>query len=813
MTGERILVIDDKPESVDLLAEYLLRPNGYETIVASNGAQGLQAALDQHPDLIILDQRMPEMNGLQVLRALREQENDVPVILMTAFGDESVIIEALRLGVCDYLAKPYQVDDMLNAVRKGLNSSQSRHQREHVWGELQDIIRQIGHMFVESIDKVFNLVVESAVQMTRSQESYLLLLDETTRELYLRAEKNLDDQVVRHMRMRVDDSFAAHIIQTGQPILFNPLDAEQRFKIKTGYLVRSMINVPLKSSGGVIGVLGVANKQGQDLFTRTDLALLTSLADYAAIGIERAGMFNRTKSELGRRMQELSSIQKLSREFSRTPDIDRIINLVLTQLIQATCATSGMVGIIRDERLLWTARGGWQQIFSDGGWHRWNDGLIDQVLRTQKEACRSMPEESILVMPLIQDERSIGIICLAGPADSPFDASQVEFVRGLADQTVMAMENARLLNAIVEEQRKNSMILSSMADGVYTVSNTLRITSWNEAAERITGWHRFEVIGRLCHEIIPPYPEPTGCRSQASLLQQAMQTDQTVTVNQGDLSIAHRDGHPIMVSCSIAPLKDHADHTVGGVVVFRDVSAERDLQRAKSELIAMISHQLRTPLAHIQLSADLLQTFDLDADMRRVTTSAIQAQANALSTEVERIIVVAELAARRVSISKQPLMLDMIIEQAISSVQATRPERQWIKQIPPSLPMVYADLDKTLTVLHNLLDNAVKFSPPHTPIQIQVTAQPEHAVISIIDQGVGIPPEHQSKLFEPFYRIDNSSTQTVYGIGLGLYIARRYIELQGGRIWVQSQPGQTTCFSLSLPWWSPEQDDCPSPLN
>ncbi|MBN1583991.1 MAG: GAF domain-containing protein [Anaerolineae bacterium] len=818
LAGEKVLVIDDKPESVELLTEYLLRPHDYLPLVAHDGAQGLQIVLDEGPDLIIADYRMPKMSGVQLLRELRSRMIDTPVILMTAFGTESVIIEALRLGACDYITKPFNVDEMLSAVERGLQDKRAERKRDRAWEELQDRIRRLGSLHGMSSEKVLDLVVDSAAQVTGAEQAYLLLVDETTDELYLRAEKNLEDDVVREMRIRVDDTIAGHVMRTQQPVLFNPIEDEQRFRVKTGYFVRSLINVPLKLQDQVIGVLGVANRLGRERFTRLDVDIVSSLANYAAMGIENTRLFGEIRSALDQRMQELAAFQTLNREFNLSPAADRIAGLVLAQAVKATQAEAGMIALVRDKKLVWTAQGYLEEALKQKPAPGWGKGIIGRVTRSGQEALiddvaedpdwDGIPAQtqSALVVPILRGGVVIGVICLQSAERYAFSQRQLDFVLGLADYILVALENSRLWNTVVEEQRKIEMILSSMADGVYTVNRDLMVTSWNQAAERITGWRRDQVIGRPCSHILQATGEAgTLCMDDHCLLKEAMETGATLTTGNSERTITHRDGHAIAIACSVAPLIDHSDEVVGGVLVFRDISSVRMLERARTEFIAMVSHQLRAPLTVMTVSVDMLAGGLFDSTDQPGMIHDVQAKCAELDRIVTDIVDIADVVAK--GLNKQSVSLQAVISQVLAAMQGRYPDRPFTVRVADQLPPVSGDAKWISIVLEKLLDNAVKYSAQGQPVLIRAQGRTDDVIVQVIDRGQGIPEEKRERLFEPFVRGDASNTQKVYGTGLGLYIAKTIVELHGGKIWVQSQIGQGSCFSFSLPWWQEEGEE------
>ena len=309
MARKHILVIEDNPETQQMLAEVVLAPKGYLPIAALDGEEGLRLAEEKHPDLIILDMRLPGMSGLNVLKALRERGLDIPVIFTTVRESVELVVQAFRLGARDYIIKPFDPLEMQEAIERVLGASTLREDRdqltrrqveasERFQRQLQElnIIYTIGRSVTSLLDlnQVLNRVVEAAVFLADAEEGLLLLLDEDGDELYLRAEKNVDEKVARTLRVRVDDTIAGQVIQSDQPVLISG----ETSKIVTGYLTKALLYVPLRSPNrGVIGVLGVVNREVPRPFSKRDSHLLSALADYAAIAIENARLFEAVEAE------------------------------------------------------------------------------------------------------------------------------------------------------------------------------------------------------------------------------------------------------------------------------------------------------------------------------------------------------------------------------------------------------------------------------------------------------------------------------------------------------------------------------------
>jgi two-component system NtrC family sensor kinase len=334
VTSKRILIIDDSPDTQKMLTEQVIEPLGYQAIAAWDGEEGLKLFSEEHPNLVILDMRLPEMDGIDVLKALQEKQENTPVIFITAFEATEMVVEAFRMGARDYIVKPFSPQDMQETVQRVLAADDLREERDQLTTKLMEANEQLQRQLQElntiytigqavssllDLDKVLNRVVEAAVYVAKAEEGLLLLLNQRTGELYLRAAKDVDEHVAQNLSLNVDDSIAGRAIHTERPVLI----VGKRTKIATGYLVQSLLYLPLRVPGrGVIGVLGVANRESKRPFSERDVFLLSALADYASISIQNASLFETVKIE----RVKLEAVLREAREvIVVTDESDRIL--------------------------------------------------------------------------------------------------------------------------------------------------------------------------------------------------------------------------------------------------------------------------------------------------------------------------------------------------------------------------------------------------------------------------------------------------------------------------------------------------------
>ncbi|OGO16159.1 MAG: hypothetical protein A2Y93_04485 [Chloroflexi bacterium RBG_13_68_17] len=304
MIDELVLVAEDSEEIRRFVEESILGPAGYRVTAVGDGMSALTLAGELRPDFVLTDENMPGLSGLDLIRRLHNERPDLPLILMSSEDSQVLAAEASLAGASAFLVKPFTSDQLLAAIE---SARQALAERRAAAGDrdaaaLEKRIRElealarIGRTVTAmlDLDRVLMTVIDEAVRLTGAEEGSLLLMDEGSGELYMRASKNFDEGFARTFRLRVEDSLAGQVIASGRPFL---LDERAPQKIKTSYLVQSLAYVPLRVRGHTIGVLGVDNRATRKQMSKQDLTVLEAMADYAAIAIENAQLYNRSETE------------------------------------------------------------------------------------------------------------------------------------------------------------------------------------------------------------------------------------------------------------------------------------------------------------------------------------------------------------------------------------------------------------------------------------------------------------------------------------------------------------------------------------
>jgi len=310
-------------EQTGYLFDQVLRSDGFEVVLFNDksSAEKVLRAKDGKvaPVLVMIGEKLVDANGIDFARILLNENPTRAIILVGNRDNPELLKEVLHSGITDYINLPLHSDDITKAVQNSIRLAHDRKQwtlreGQRITTSLQrkvselETLARLGRTITSTLDpdKVLSAVVEAAVELTDAEEGSLFLLDETTGELYMRASRNFQDQQLRTMRLPVEDSLAGTVIRTGKPFL---LDNNTPKKIKTSYLVKKLLYVPLQSHNQVIGVLGVDNRNKVTSFNERHIQIVSALADFAVIGIENAYFYSREVTDRNKLETIISNIQ------------------------------------------------------------------------------------------------------------------------------------------------------------------------------------------------------------------------------------------------------------------------------------------------------------------------------------------------------------------------------------------------------------------------------------------------------------------------------------------------------------------------
>jgi len=399
------------------------------------------------------------------------------------------------------------------------------------------------------------------------------------------------------------------------------------------------------------------------------------------------------------------------------------------------------------------------------------------------------------VVPIGAQDRPVAALAVHRTAEVR-QASR-SLLDALASQLGVKLENIRLLSTALEQRAQLEEIILNTTDGIVLLSRDGMILTWNPAMERITGHPAEDVRGRRWTRVLR-FEDAVDLAPQQG-------EDPERSGHDVLAAFARPNGAQRWMRYARNPILDRQRRLKASVVVAHDATEEIETERLRAELLGTVSHELRTPLTPLKgfLYSLLQGTIEDSPEARQDCYRRMMNQAERLERLVNDLLDVTRLDAGRWELDTKVADLSLLVEREVEQYRPLHRDRA-VEVVAPGSVRALCDPFRVAQVLGNLLTNALKYTPPRTPLRVTVRREGLDAVVSVRDEGPGIPLQDQRRVFERFQRIDGPVIARAGGFGLGLYIAKRLVEAMSGRLWLDSEPGAGSTFSFSLPLASPD---------
>lgn len=529
---------------------------------------------------------------------------------------------------------------------------------------------EASHTINESLEwrRTLQSVMNSVIRLTEAERGMILVYDESD-ELKIEIKSSSTDEPFTDADVEFSYSIVEQALQRRRPILTTNAQIDPRFRRSESIIahgMRSILCAPLLDSERVLGVIYLDNRAQAGVFTQEDLKLLSRFAHRASIAIANARQLRRTNQQLAERVRELTLLQEMARDLNSSLRFDRVMERSLSWAVAAGGADGGAIALVAEEGLRWVSAVGAATPDTAFG------------MRAIHQRAPILGDKR-LVLPLLCKERPIGVVYLFTEREVNLD-DRLSFVVQVADNAAIAVENARLYEAL------------------------------------------------------------------------------------------------------------------------------RQTNNAKSEFVSLVSHELRTPMTSIRGYADMLAKERAGAlnMQQQAFVETIQRNADRMHILVSDLLDISRIETGKLEINIEATEIRQSVDRALETVTEMIHERnhKLAVDVQRSLPDALVDPDRLTQVFINLLSNAAKYTPKQGHIKVGVSyseKDPDFIRCEVSDNGIGICTEDQIKLFTKFYRVDSPEVHEQPGTGLGLAITKNLIELQGGRIWLRSQPGKGSTFYFTVP--------------
>jgi signal transduction histidine kinase len=575
-----------------------------------------------------------------------------------------------------------------------------------------------------------------------------------------------------------------------------PLGSTKDLAILQTEEISAVAVFPLATRQQALGIIRLIYKQSGRQISDQEMELAQAILNIGAIGLQDAIHFEAAES----RADQLQVLGEIGREMTSTLDLESALENAMTH-IQRMLKTEACVLFLLDDRgdkLVLKASGGRHMRIRDvairleegiAGWVTRNcRPLIVNDVRTNPlyhsaiDGQTGLLTNSVLCVPLSHRDEALGVIEAINHPNGAFTEIDQQLLMSVAAWAAVALENANLFQRVTEERTRLETTLVETADAVILTDITGRIILVNQAAGQAFRIDPESAKNRLATEVFQDHP-------LGDLL---MDQEISLPVSQEVTTPAERT-----LFATISEITN-----VGRVAVMQDITALKQIDRMRSQLLGTAAHDLKNPLNAIRLGADLLHDAKLSEPQRKALNMmhrATDSMTNLITALLETIRV-----ESTTNIISEPCQVNDLIRHAIEDLRplAEAKEHKILYKPPSESLLVSGDPSRMNSVMSNLLSNAVKFTQHGGKITISTKFDDDTVTIGVHDNGPGIPEEEIPRVFDHLFRgriTVQDPDNPIEGTGLGLALAKTVIEQHGGRIWVESEEAQGSTFLFTLP--------------
>jgi PAS domain S-box-containing protein len=771
-------------------------------MTASSGPEALALINQTPPDLVFLDIKMRGMSGIEVLKAIKQVDADIEVVMMTAYASLETAREAVAHSASEYLIKPFSKNEVTKAVDKALVH---RSERTNARQEVHTLLEQMRALAEASTDDTSSQalgqnatrILQQCQQVLQATAVLLHLMDETEQLLTCKVALDIPDHLLGTFESQAWHTILRQALAQHQPLRLPEAavdwphrDLEQTLR-PLGY--DAAICFPVLANGHRLGVLSVLYDTAHTV--RADWQELgQTFADLLALTLKNHRRYlasQQEASQQAQRVAQLSILREISRVILDNLDLNAMLQAIGEQL-QPGLGYTGFAVWLREH-----SGPQWRQAYGSGTQHGWQPqaagGEMPGELRVER-----VEDTHVVVAPIVLEGETIGMVKLVREArHEAMAAFEIELIRMVLDYLGMAVKNSQLYGKIKETKSYLENLINDAGDAIVTVDAADTITSWNASAERIFQYRQGEVLHRNVCTVLP-HQQYEQCRHEVL---------QAGIVKHLETRLNKQDGTPVDVSLTLSPLRGSQDEIVGFSAIIKDVTEDKKMReqllqaeklRALGEMAAGVAHNFNNILTTILGHTQLLMLYPEDGGALQEGLGTIEKATKDAAQMVRRIQAFAQGNADAAFL---PTDLNQVVQETVEAMRPVWSEPAGCQGKPidlvlelgpvPPVPSRAAELREVLT---NLMLNAIDAMPTGGTLRL-CTQQREQCICLVVsDTGTGMPLDVQRRIFDPFF-----TTKRGKGTGLGLSVSHTLIREHGGDIEVHSTPGSGTTFIIKLP--------------
>lgn len=413
-------------------------------------------------------------------------------------------------------------------------------------------------------------------------------------------------------------------------------------------------------------------------------------------------------------------------------------------------------------------------------------------IHAYEDVAAVLDARSFVCVPVRDGETVVGCLVATDRVGAEeFGHNEAQLLEALSNELVLTLDSYRLFEQVAEERERFQKIFQGSKEGIALLDEHGTIQAWNPALERITGYHEEDILGER-------WSERVLVRDMDHRRVEGMDIVE-VTPDQ-ELEVVTRQGPARWVSLLTGQVQTGDEKQ--WVIIVRDITAEHEIEEAKSDFLSTISHELRTPLTTIKGSLQMLgrPAAAPQTDVGKQMVDIMRRGADRLERLVMNLLTVSQMETGDLQVFPDEVTLQTLVESRIKTVLIDHPQ---IELTAEEDVVVRADRERLGQVVEHLLDNARKFGGPEGRITIDIAKENGYAHLTVADEGPGIPRSDQDRVFDRFTRLGHLLTRETQGAGVGLFIAKTAVEAMSGEIFVESDGQSGSTFHVRIPLAQP----------
>lgn len=659
------------------------------------------------------------------------------------------------------------------------------------------------------LDTILPRVLSLSIQAVKATSGSIVVVDDAGRpvESILVSGEKIYEKATPRLRVPLERGLAGWVVRNRQAVLVSNTSQdehwiERRYEQQEQFGPKSAVSAPLLVREKLVGVITLVHPI-PGTFTNDHLELIQAIADQAGFAVLNARLFEESQ----RQARVMSALAESAAAITASLNLEDVLERILDQVSHALRAQTVSLALIDAEKgeLVFRAATGWAfrnktapNIKIGQGIAGWvaregrgvivPDVRVDPRFDRQTNIRTGFETRSIACAPIPYRGQVIGVLEATNPTNGEFDPDALLLLTGIGSLAGSAIHHAQLYERLHAAHQSYKELFEDSIDPIL-------LTDWDGS---ILEANRQAVSMALCEKenLLRMGIQNLGVINLTKL------GDDFESLADGEMlsyeaNLRAQSGFEVPVQVYVRQVKlDGRSHLQW---ILRDITERKKLDTQREDLLSMIYHDLRSPLANVVSSLDVIYSMisddpTLNTLLRIATrsTERIQRLTNSL-LDINRLE--AGQPVGNLQVTQLALLIDDVLEVAIPGAESKG--QAIVGDIPEDMTPVLIEPEMIRRVLTNLVENAIKFTPQNGMITIGGQQEGDWVRLWVKDNGPGIAPVEQKRIFEKFARVNSENSPK--GLGLGLAYCRMAVEAHGGRIWVESEPGTGACFNFTLP--------------